>query len=95
MSDQFAEKGKIFTPIIKKIPYDVIIQTIHQRIEGKIHVRPDVRLRDDMNELEMFIAVTDAVIYNVAGEVIYRCNFMLVNRAQIIWLSPVNDIESI
>ncbi len=95
MPAQFDEKGKIFTPIIKKIPCDAIIQTANYRIEGKVHIRPDDRLKDDMNEPEMFVAVTEAVIYDTAGQVTYRSDFMLVNRTQIIWLMPINDVNPV
>jgi hypothetical protein len=93
MTGQFDDKGKIFTPVVKKIPYDAIIQTATYRIEGKVHIRPDDRIKDDMNEQEMFIAVTDAVIYDTSSRVVCRSNFMLVNRAQIIWLIPSNEVE--
>jgi hypothetical protein len=94
MPAQFDEKGKIFTPIIKKVPCDAIIQTANYRIEGKVHIRPDDRLKDDMNEPEMFVAVTEAVIYDTTGQIAYRTNFTLVNRTQIIWLIPANEIEN-
>jgi len=93
MTAQFDEKGKIFTPVVKKIPYDAIIQTANYRIEGKVHIRPDDRIKDDMNEPEMFIAVTDAAIFDTSNRVAFRSNFMLVNRAQIIWLMPANEVE--
>jgi hypothetical protein len=93
MPAQFDEKGKIFTPIVKKIPCDAIIQTANYRIEGKVHIRPDDRLKDDMNGTEMFVAVTEAVVYDTSGQVTFRTNFMLVNRTQIIWLMPANEVE--
>ena len=92
MPAQFDEKGKIFTPIVKKIPCDAIIQTANYRIEGKVHIRPDDRLKDDMNGTEMFVAVTEAVVYDTSGQVTFRTNFMLVNRTQIIWLMPANEV---
>ena len=94
MTTQFDEKGKFYTPVIKKIPCATIIQTVNNRIEGKVHIRPDERLKDDINEQEMFIAVTQAVIYNNAGEVAYTSDLLLVNRTQIIWLMPVKEVES-
>lgn len=94
MTTQFDEKGKIYTSVIKKIPCDTIIQTVNNRIEGKVHVRPDDRLKDVINEPEMFIAVTEAVIYDNTGEVAYSSDLLLVNRAQIIWLMPAKEVES-
>ncbi|HMD89779.1 MAG TPA: hypothetical protein VKF38_11510 [Anaerolineaceae bacterium] len=94
MTTQFDEKGKIYTSVIKKIPCDTIIQTVNNRIEGKVHVRPDDRLKDVINEQEMFIAVTEAVIYDNTGEVAYTSDLLLVNRAQIIWLLPAKKVQS-
>lgn len=94
MTTQFDEKGKIYTSVIKKIPCNVIIQTVHNRIEGKVHIRPDDRLKDNINEQEMFIAVTEALIYNNSSEVAYKSDLLLVNRSQIIWLMPATEIKS-
>jgi hypothetical protein len=92
MYPSFDEKGKIFTNVISKVPVDVIIQTTQNQIRGKLHIRPDDRLKDEINHDETFLAITDAEVINPQGEVLYRANFVAVNRAQVIWLLPVDEI---
>ena len=95
MVTQYDEKGKIFTQVVAKAPVLVTIQTVNQIIRGSIHVRPDVRVKDDLNcGKEDFIAVTDAVVYNADNEEIYRCNFLVVNRAHIIWVIPQEEFSN-
>lgn len=89
MEMHFDEKGKIFTQVISKHPISVSIQTIHQLIRGTIHVRPDLRVKDDLNGQERFIAVTDAVVYNNQNEEIYKTAFMVVNVEHVVWIIPV------
>lgn len=89
--DIFEEKGKIFTPRISKLPIPVIIQTLTHRIQGKIHVRPDHRLLDEVNEAGPFIAVTQATVFDARGKPIYTTAFLSLNREQIVWLFPVEE----
>jgi hypothetical protein len=88
----FDDKGKFFTPIITKTPVPVIIQTVSHRIEGKIHIRPEERIKDEMDRPEMFLAVTDATIYQQDGTVVISSHFITLNRAQIIWILPVDEV---
>jgi hypothetical protein len=55
MFAQFEEKGKIYTQVVSKIPVDVIVQTTQHTIRGKIHIRPDIRLKDELNIQEPFL----------------------------------------
>jgi len=86
MFDNFDDKGKTFTNVISKMPVAVHIQTISQLIKGLVHVRPDERLKDELNHSELFIAVTDAQIFSLEGKLIHHCDFLAVNRTQIVWL---------
>ncbi len=95
MVTQFDEKGKIFTQVVAKRPVQVIIQATHNIIHGSVHVRPDARVKDELNSMtdrEHFLAVTDAVIYNNQSEMQYRTNFMLVNVSQIVWILPEEEL---
>ena len=95
MVTQYDEKGKIFTQVVSKAPVLVTIQTVNQIIRGSIHVRPEARVKDELNGgKEDFIAVTDAVVYNANEEEIYRCNFLVVNRAHIIWVIPQEEFSN-
>lgn len=93
MFDSFEPKGKIFTDVITKEPTDIILQTCSNRIEGKLYVRPNHRLKDEINEQELFVAITDAVVYNNDGEMIYQSKFIAVNQSQIVWIIPKNELS--
>jgi hypothetical protein len=92
MITQFEEKGKIFTPKITKDQREVIIQTTTQKIRGFFHVQMDLRLLDELNESNHFLALTDVEILDVNENVIYKSNFLAINTDQIIWVLPSEEI---
>jgi hypothetical protein len=94
MFAQFEEKGKIFTNVISKKPIDVIIQTTTHRIRAKFHIRPDDRIKDEMNTPEAYIALTDAIIFDNDGHQLYSASFLTVNKAAIVWLVPDDELKS-
>ncbi len=91
MSVEFNEKGKYFTDIISKVAVPAIIQTTLHRIEGSIHVRLDSRVKDELDQSQPFLAVTNAKIYSMDGTLLHQVDFMLVARAQIVWVIPSDD----
>jgi hypothetical protein len=93
MSIHYDEKGKIFTDVIMKEAVPVLFQTPTNRIQGNIYVRPDERVKDQINQAEMFLAVTEAIVYDLSGEELFRCEFLLVNREQLIWLKPEDQVH--
>jgi hypothetical protein len=94
MYSSFEEKGKIFTNVVSKKPLDVVIQTSLHTIKGKIHIRPDDRLKDEVNAPETFLAVTDAVVHDLDGKFSFETAFITINRQQIIWIIPSNEMKS-
>jgi hypothetical protein len=92
MFPQFEEKGKVFSNVITKRPVYVHIQTSTNLIFGKVHIRPDERLKDELNSPETFLAVTDAIVHNHQGEVLMKVQFLAVNRSHIIWLLQDNEV---
>jgi len=92
MTIEFDDKGKFFTDVITKVTVPAIIQTVTQRIHGKLYVRPDQRLKDELNADEKFLAVTDATVYSFDGQILYRCKFISLQRSQIVWVVPENEI---
>ncbi len=88
------EKGKVFTNIISKQPVEVLIQTQGWLVRGSIHVRRDERLKDEIDREEPSLAVTEATIYDSSGAVSYQAKFIAINRAQIIWIIPVAELET-
>jgi hypothetical protein len=93
MTIEFDDNGKFFTDIISKIPIPVTIQTVIHRIHGNIHVSQDRRLIDELDLPERFIAITDAVVYSPNDHVLYQANFLAIQRAEIIWILPDNEIS--
>lgn len=94
MVTHYDEKGKIFTQVVSKHPVQVLIQTHQNTIRGTIYIRPDLRVKDEMNGADHFLAVTDAVIYNSQNEELYHSAFMVVNTSHIIWVIPEEEIAS-
>lgn len=92
MGIEYNENGKIFTEVIRKQPVEALIQTTTQLIRGFIHIRPDSRLKDEFDQQELSLAVTDVIVYKSEGEILYKSTFMALNRSQIVWIIPVNEI---
>ena len=94
MTFEYDEKGKFFTDIISKNPVDVLVQTTEGLIHATVHIRKDERLKDELDRDEIFLALTDASVYNLAGEVVQENNFIAVHKRQIVWVIPKeNDRE--
>jgi Family of unknown function (DUF6812) len=91
MAIEFDEKGKYFTEVISKNVVLSHIQTQAYRIQGYVHVRQGERLSDEINSANNFLAVTKAEVYNLQGEIIYSNDFLIVNRAHIEWLMPIDE----
>ena len=92
MSIPFDEKGKFFTEIISKDSITVIIQTTSHRVQGMLDIRPGERLKDEINNLEQFFAITEATIFKDDGKALYCCEFFALNREQIVWILPKDEI---
>lgn len=93
MVTPFDDKGKIFTQVISKNPVPVIIRTSQNTIRGTVHVRPNERVIDELNTDNPFIAITDAIILDEQGIQIYQCIFVSLNKAQIVWIIPDEDVQ--
>jgi hypothetical protein len=94
MIRDFDEKGKLFTNIVQKTPVPATIQTLTHRIHGEVYMKPDERLKDELNRSEQFLAVTNASILNEQGEEAFSCKFLTLNKNQIVWLIPDKDLGS-
>ncbi len=92
MAIRFDEKGKIFTDVITKETVAVVIQMVGFIIHGNVYVRPDERLKDELNSNEQFLAVTEAVVFDAFGTEKYHSDFLSVNRDHIIWVIPANEM---
>ncbi len=94
MTFEYDEKGKFFTDVISKNPVDVLVQTTEGLIHGTVHIRKDERLKDELDRDEFFLALTEASVYNLAGEMVQENDFIALHKRQIVWVIPkVNDLE--
>ena len=80
------EKGKVFTEVVTKLPVAALVQTTTHLIRGNIHIRPDQRLKDELDHEEPFLAVTDASILDADGKIVHHTDFLAVRRNQIVWV---------
>jgi hypothetical protein len=85
---EFDEKGKFYTDVITKDVVLCQIQTMTHRIRGYVHVRKGERLSDEINQANLFLAVTNAEIFSLEGEIVYNSDFLAINREHIVWLMP-------
>ncbi len=85
---EYNNKGKFFTDIISKTPVDVLVQTTTGLVQGTIHIRKEERLKDELDRDEIFLALTEASVFNAAGEITYENEFIAINREQVVWVLP-------
>jgi hypothetical protein len=88
MNYDYEEKGKIFTDVVSKIAMYATIQTTTHLLHGRIHVRRDQRIIDELDLDENFIAVTDVSVLGVDGQTLYQAPFLALRRTHIIWVIP-------
>jgi hypothetical protein len=93
MSFEFDSKGKIYTDVIPKTAIHALVQTTTHLIQGKVHVRRDERLKDELDRDEMFLAITEAIIFGPDKEAPREVPFLAVRRAQIVWVAPEKEVE--
>jgi|SRR5688572_4352732 len=94
MTIEYDEKGKFYTNVISKISVSSLLQTSSHLIRGLVHVRQGERLKDELENNEEYIAVTNASIYDSNGAVAYSSPFLAVQKSQIIWIMPVDEDSS-
>jgi hypothetical protein len=91
MTIEYDEKGKIFTEIISKVPIQATIQTTTHLMRGRLHVRRDQRIKDELDINENFIALTDVSVLGPDGQTLFQAPFMAVRRSHIVWVIPEQD----
>lgn len=91
MSIEYDEKGKYYTNVISKISVSSILQTTTHLIRGMVHVRQGERLKDELENDESYVAVTNASVHDFNGNVVYSSPFMAVHKTQIVWIMPSEE----
>lgn len=89
----FDDRGKIFTHVINKEPVDAVIQTTTHRIYGKIHIRTDQRISDELNASDHFLSVTEAKVIRTDGTTEFVSSFVAISIAQIVWVLPATHLS--
>ena len=91
------DKGKYYTQRITKDMMPAFLRTADQVIVGNIHMRPERRLKDELNEdNSRFLAVTNAHVYDAASEqLLYHSAFLLIAYAHLVMISPLEAHEAI
>jgi hypothetical protein len=93
MSFEYDNKGKIYTDVIPKTAISALVQTTTHLIQGKVHVRRDERLKDELDRDELFLAITEAIIFGPDKGPPREVPFLAVRRAQIVWVAPDEEVE--
>ena len=88
MTIEYDEKGKIFTEIVSKISIYATIQTTTHIMRGRIHIRKDQRIKDELDLNENFLALTDVSVLGSDGQTLFQAPFLAVRRAHIVWVMP-------
>lgn len=88
MTIEYDEKGKRFTDIVTMRTIHATIQTATHLLRGRIHVRMDKRIKDELDLDDKFLAVTDVNVLSSDGQILFEAPFLAVNRAHIIWVLP-------
>jgi hypothetical protein len=91
MTIEYDEKGKIFTDIVSKISAYATVQTTMHLLRGRIHIRRDQRIKDELDGNEKFLALTDVTVLDLEGRTLFQAPFLAVQRAHIIWVIPEQD----
>lgn len=88
MTIEYDEKGKIFTDIVSKRAVYATVQTTTHLMRGRIHVRRDQRIKDELDLDEKFLALTDVNVLAPDGQILFQAPFLAVNRTHVIWVLP-------
>jgi len=88
MTFEYDDKGKIFTDVVSKIALHATIQTTMHMMRGRIHVRRDQRIIDELDLNENFLAITDVSVLGADGQILFQAPFLAVHRSHIVWVVP-------
>jgi hypothetical protein len=88
-------KGKYYTTHVSKQSVEVTARVQDSIIQGTLHLAPDNRLKDELNSGEIFLAITNAQVWQVNGaEPLYSTQVLMINKDQIAWIFPREKTET-
>ncbi len=88
------DRGKFYTERVRKTCVEVRIVTILGDVHGYVHITPDQRVKDLLNNgSEQFLAVTNATlqVYNSRDRESQQIEFIALNKQHIVSLIPVDE----
>ena len=88
MTTEYDEKGKIFTDVVSKVSVYVTLQTTTHMIHGRMHVRRNQRVKDELDRNEKFLALTEVQVLGPDGQTVFQSPFLAVKREHIVWVMP-------
>jgi hypothetical protein len=94
MAIEYDEKGKVFTDIVSKVSIFVTVQTTTHMMRGRMHVRRDQRVKDELDREERFLALTDVHVEGPDGQTLFHSPFLAVRRDHIVWVMPEQRSDS-
>jgi hypothetical protein len=88
------EKGKFFSVRVPKDALHVLAHAGDMMLSGYMYLRPEKRLRDELNEAKSrFLPLTDARVFDAATErQLYHASFLLGAYKHIASLSPMESL---
>jgi hypothetical protein len=94
MMERLDNKGKFYTEVISKNLVKVSLRTGVDLLSGNLHITPGQRLKDELDQQDQFIALTDGDLISENGEVIRSFDFIAVKKEQIIWVIEEESRDS-
>jgi hypothetical protein len=83
------DKGKFFTAHVTKLRLPVTACIGNWIVEGTVHLKSDNRLKDELNDGETFIAVTQARVLEIGSDkTAYETEVLIIHKSQIVWVFP-------
>lgn len=83
------EKGKFFTSHVSKRSVKVIAGTQANIFRGRMYLMLDNRLKDELNNGERFIAITNVQVYTLDEKTkLYSAPLIALNKEQVVWIMP-------
>lgn len=88
------EKGKFFSLRVPKDAMAVVASTETLLIAGYVHLRPDRRLRDELNSAQSrFLPITEPQVFTRDGDLqLYHASFLLVASDHLVTVSPAVSV---
>ena len=88
MSDALARDMQRREFLVKKELVPCMIMTTTGLIEGNLYRRGSFRIKDELNQEERFIAVSNVTIHNGSQDKSLARSFLALRKDQIVWVAP-------